>query len=216
MVVDISNPNLRRHGPGGITVLMQCASEGREDDVAALLAAGADVDAVDRFGSTALIFASTHGHTGVVRILIEAHADINFLTRNYLTPRGLTPLSWACQSGPWLIAKILLEAGADYTWTDHYYLSLEQGQRRILRLLVEHGAPISTNATDIERCERNESAFLYHDKVKAAGGYDALVKKHRTILASVVDKVVEAKFGRRAPREVCEHVGAFVAPPGGS
>ena len=34
--------------------------------------------------------------------------------------------------------------------------------------------------------------------------------------SSVVDKVVEAKFGRRAPQEVCEHVGAFVAPPGGS
>ena len=56
----------------------------------------------------------------------------------------------------------------------------------------------------------------YHDKVKAAGGYDALVKQHRRILASVVDKVVEAKFGRRAPQEVCAHAALFIAPPGGS
>ena len=61
----------------------------------------------------------------------------------------------------------------------------------------------------------NEAAWLYHDRVVAAGGYDALVKQHRRILASVVDKVVEAKFGRRAPQEVCAHVVTFWTPPGG-
>ena len=61
-----------------------------------------------------------------------------------------------------------------------------------------------------------EDTWAYHQKVVAAGGYDALVKKHREILASVVDKVVEAKFRRRAPQEVCAHVALFIAPPGGS
>ena len=56
----------------------------------------------------------------------------------------------------------------------------------------------------------------YHDKVVAAGGWDAWVKKHREILASIVDKVVEAKFRRHAPKEVCAHVALFIAPPGGS
>jgi hypothetical protein len=62
----------------------------------------------------------------------------------------------------------------------------------------------------------NEAAWDYHEKVKAAGGYDALVKQHRRILASVVDKVVEAKYGRRAPQEVCAHAALFIAPLGGS
>ena len=64
--------------------------------------------------------------------------------------------------------------------------------------------------------ETLEAAWAYHKKVVAAGGYDALVKKHREILASIVDKVVEAKFRRRAPKEVCAHVALFIAPPGGS
>ena len=62
----------------------------------------------------------------------------------------------------------------------------------------------------------NEAAWAYHDNLIAAGGYEALVKKHREILASVVDKVVEAKFRRRAPQEVCAHVALFISPPGGS
>ena len=65
-------------------------------------------------------------------------------------------------------------------------------------------------------CENMNVTWAYHDKIVAAGGWDAWVKKHREILASIVDKVVEAKFRRRAPKEVCAHVALFIAPPGGS
>ena len=72
-----------------------------------------------------------------------------------------------------------------------------------------------TGNTDIDRNAYSKSSFAYHDAVVAAGGYEPFVKKHRVLLSSVVDKVVEAKFGRRAPREVCAHVVTFWTPPGG-
>lgn len=51
---------------------MLAVSHGRVAMVKLLLSCGADVNAQDREGSTALMCASEHGHTHIVRLLLES------------------------------------------------------------------------------------------------------------------------------------------------
>ena len=255
--------------------LHEAARRGHESAVPVLLAAGAEVDAGDDHGTTALHLACfSCRNLGIVRLLLEANADVNKPTGDagwtplhcainqpdrphayglYSGPestacvrllleagadatlqngQGFTPLHKAAYYGNASVAEALIAAGADLNVKDLVYqrgspyaVALENGHRRVLRVLLQHGAvpdphvyrrrpPVVIDS--VVHQSHNEPAWLYHDRVVAAGGFTALVKQHRRILASVVDKVVEAKFGRRAPQEVCAHAALFIAPPGGS
>ena len=68
---------------------------------------GADVNVRNRWGETALLWASYVGHTEVVELLIEKGADINVLDNN-----GYTALMWASKKGHTEVVKLLKEAGA--------------------------------------------------------------------------------------------------------
>lgn len=59
------------------TPLFLAAYEGRVEIVQALIASGADVNAVDRFGNNALREAISAGHHDIVRLLLEAGAKPN-------------------------------------------------------------------------------------------------------------------------------------------
>lgn len=86
----------------------------------------------------------------------------------------------------------------------------------MLGLLLQHGAAVTAIPRETRlRIPHNECTYLYHERVVKAGGYDALVKTRRRVLSGFVDKCVEGKFGRQAPAEVCGHMAAFLAPPGG-
>lgn len=77
-----------------ITDLMKAASAGDLARVRALLAAGADINAADIFGNTALLYAVLEGQDAVVRALLEAGADPQ--AKNQI---GVTPLSAAKARG---------------------------------------------------------------------------------------------------------------------
>ncbi len=55
---------------------MTAARTGRVGPVKALLARGAKVDAKERKGQTALMWAAAEGHAAVVELLIKAGADV--------------------------------------------------------------------------------------------------------------------------------------------
>jgi ankyrin repeat protein len=83
------------------------------DDVATidrLLESGADVDARDRYGQTALMLAAPRGHEAAVRRLIEAGADLD-VTAKY----GLSALMLAVVNHQGAVARALAAAGADLT-----------------------------------------------------------------------------------------------------
>ena len=94
------------------TGLIRAADRGFTTIVARLLETDIDVDHVNRLGWTALLEAIILGggdsaHTEVVRLLVEAGADVELADG-----QGVTPLAHAEQSGYHEIAAILREAEA--------------------------------------------------------------------------------------------------------
>jgi ankyrin repeat protein len=94
------------------TGLIRAADRGYTTIVARLLETEVDVDHVNRLGWTALLEAIILGegdetHTEVVRLLVEAGADVNLADG-----QGVTPLAHAEQSGYAELAEILRAAGA--------------------------------------------------------------------------------------------------------
>jgi ankyrin repeat protein len=63
-----------QRGPGGEPVLSQAARTGDADLVAALLDAGAAVEAASACGNTALMEAAARGHLDVVKLLLARGA----------------------------------------------------------------------------------------------------------------------------------------------
>ena len=88
--------------------LWDAAWDGRTAVVELLLAAGADVDAKDEDGWTALHYAATRGHTAVVELLLAAGADVNAQSN-----AGGTALHYAAFYGHSAVVELLLAAGAD-------------------------------------------------------------------------------------------------------
>ncbi len=80
---------LMEEEPGGDinSNLITAAIEGDVAGIQALLEQGADVNAKDSDGATALIFAASEGHKDVVKVLLDSGADVNatdFLGQNAL------------------------------------------------------------------------------------------------------------------------------------
>jgi hypothetical protein len=72
------------------------------------LDSGADVNARDRYGQTALMLAAHSGHRELVEVLIAGRADLN-VTAKF----GLSALMLAVIAGHTDIARLLVRAGAD-------------------------------------------------------------------------------------------------------
>src|SRR5262249_2971059 len=70
--------------------------------------AGAAVDAKDRIGQTALMWAAADGHADVVETLVRAGADAHARLKS-----GFTPLLFAAREGRIGAVRALLNAGVD-------------------------------------------------------------------------------------------------------
>ncbi|HEX4944237.1 MAG TPA: ankyrin repeat domain-containing protein [Usitatibacteraceae bacterium] len=97
----------------GTTALMLAARLGNSRMVAALLAAGADVNAADALGFTPLFHACYNldedcGYPGVVQLLLDAGAD-----KEAKIGYGVRPLMYAAGNGEAGVVEVLLRAGAD-------------------------------------------------------------------------------------------------------
>jgi ankyrin repeat protein len=150
----------------GETVLMTCARAGDARAVRALLAGGADANAKEHeHQQTALMWAAAQQHPDVVRLLIEARADIRARSLTYAqtvvgeqTQRagreelnytvlrgGVTPLLFTARVGDVESARLLLKAGADPNdaqpdGVSALVLAAHSGNGNVAAALLEHGA----------------------------------------------------------------------------
>ena len=95
--------------------LLVAAEKGHTTKLGALLTGGADANARDRHGFSALMKAALYGHTTIVEMLLERGADLNVGDEN-----GWTPLMSAASNGNPEIVELLLRKGANVNAKDRF------------------------------------------------------------------------------------------------
>jgi uncharacterized protein len=152
---DVESPNI-----DGQTTLMVVARTSRVDAAQALLRRGAKVDAVEQWrGQTALMWAAAESQPAMVKLLVEAGADVNARSKVnnwqrqvtaepraiYRPAGGLTPLLYSAREGCIDCAKYLAAAGADLNLADPeqvspLLLSILNGHFDLAAYLIQKGA----------------------------------------------------------------------------
>jgi ankyrin len=128
--------------PSGETPLMAAAQRGDVETVRALLKGGANPNAKQAgTGHTALMWALTERHAGVVDALVKHGADVNLASTT-----GFTPLMFAAQQGDVDSAHILLDAKArpsdaqPKTGLTALMVASAMVQTKVVDALLENGA----------------------------------------------------------------------------
>ena len=120
------------------------AMRGDLDEVRELLRSGADVNAPQSDGLTALHWAADNGDAAVARVLIYAGANLAPLTRN----DAYTPMHMAARGGHAEVIGQLVEAGADpavatsRTGVTPMHLAAKAGSGEAIRTLAAGGAEV--------------------------------------------------------------------------
>jgi len=125
----------------GTTALHRAVYEGDVAGARKLIAAGADVRAVNQFGATPLMLAASTGNAELVKLLLDAGASANERTEE-----GQTPLMAVARTGNVEAAKLLLARGAEVDareqWGGQTALmwAAAQSQPQMIRLLLSRHA----------------------------------------------------------------------------
>jgi ankyrin repeat protein len=131
--------NLDARGPRQATLLMHAAAFGNPRSMKILLDAGADPNAKDSFGATALVWAA--GDAAKAKLLVERGADVNAQT-----VQGRTPLIVAAaHDGNARTVRLLLNKGADIHAADAagdtaMTVAAAAGDLETIKLLLARGA----------------------------------------------------------------------------
>ena len=159
-----ADPNLAPQT--GHTPLMNVARQGDAEAVKALLEHRADPNAKETAdGQTALMWAVAARHPDVVRLLLDAHADVRARARSWtqrmvlccqlyggdheteamVAMGGFTPLLFAAQYGDVETVRLLLAAGADVKETapdgeSAVVIAAHMGQSEVGAVLLDSGA----------------------------------------------------------------------------
>lgn len=122
--------------------LFEAARTGDIAKVKTLLDQGVDVNTKNRYGATALSYASDKGHIELARLLIERGADVNAADTFYSAP----PITWALMNGHTEVVKLLLQKGANAD--DALLGSLEAENVDTVKLVLENSKPSAKALSD--------------------------------------------------------------------
>lgn len=123
--------------------VIQAVLDGRDGDLATLIAQKANVNALDGAGVSALGLAVSSGDTALVDRLLKAHANPNLA--NAL---GVTPLFVAIENGSDELARMLLDSGADpnvaqVNGETPLMVAVRNGEVEIVRMLLAKKAKVN-------------------------------------------------------------------------
>ena len=113
------------------------------DEIKELLKKGADVNASNKYGDTALMMAVYNGHLEVVKYLAECGVDVNASDKH-----GRTALMNASENGHLEVVKYLVERGAQLDIQDKNGWTALIGAARggyleVVKYLVQNGADVN-------------------------------------------------------------------------
>jgi ankyrin repeat protein len=155
--------NVESPNADGQTALMVVARTSNVDAARLLLSHGANVNAVEQWKEqTALIWAAAENQPAMVKVLVDAGADVNARSKVHNWERqvtaearaiarpsgGLTPLLYAARQGCLDCVKVLAEAGADLDLGDPdnvspLLMATLNGRWDIAKHLINKGANVN-------------------------------------------------------------------------
>jgi ankyrin repeat protein len=154
--------------------LIDAARNGDVEAVRSLLSEGADVNAAQGDGMTALHWAAELAHTAVADLLLSVGADVEAKTRI----GSYTPLHLASRSGNGPIASALLDAGADpqATTTNSgvtplHLAAAALGGAEVVTELLMHGAEV-----DAREASSGQTALMFAASFNRAEAVAALLE----------------------------------------
>jgi ankyrin repeat protein len=135
------------------------------EEVERLIKEGADIDAKDSDGQTALVFASKKGHSVIVELLLKHDADINAKDSG-----GGTALMWASVNSHIAITQILLEAGSDINARNDY------GNKAIhFARTVEMAQVLIANYADPEAIGRDDQTLMQRLQINPEANSELII-----------------------------------------
>jgi len=135
--------------PDGTTPLHRAVQQDRLDDVQALLTAGANVNAKNRYGVTPLLVAATNGNAPIAQALLKAGADVRVIV-----PETGSILMAASRTGNPEVIRLLLGAGADVNFAEPHsgqtalMWAAAEGHSEAVKALLTGGAKVNAQAQD--------------------------------------------------------------------
>ena len=133
--------NGNRDRVDGLALRLAC-KRGNTEIARLVLAHGANVNAPNSSGDTAILNACFYGHAEIVRLLLEAGADFGQQRRGY------TPLSIACQMNNVECALLCIRSGSNVDLANDHgmtplHVACRKGCAESVNLLLHHGASMS-------------------------------------------------------------------------
>jgi len=130
------------------STVIEAARSGDKEAVRALLKQGADVNAAEGDGTTALHWAARAGDAELVQMLLYAGTNVKATTRL----GAYTPLMMAAQAGHSAVVAALLTGGSDVkatstTGTTPLMFAAQSGDPRTVTMLVEGGSDVDARET---------------------------------------------------------------------
>ncbi|WP_339267023.1 ankyrin repeat domain-containing protein [Paenibacillus sp. FSL K6-1330] len=116
LLLSACQPNLEKEEVQNMDhELIEYAEQGNTEQVRQLLQSGANINATDEQGRTAVMAATYHNHVGTVEALIQAGADINIRDKQLNNV-----FLYAGAEGMMEILRLAIEADADVTLTNRF------------------------------------------------------------------------------------------------
>jgi ankyrin repeat protein/serine/threonine protein kinase len=164
--------------------LVHAAQDGDAERARVLTESGADANATNEYGATALMVAADNGHVSAVRFLTERGADVNAKTEG-----EWTALVRAARNGHIDVVRFLIEHGADLKTTEGETALMGAARNDhmdIIRFLIDHDAVVDAKDeygwTALMRAARNGHAEVARFLIEHDADVDAKMVEGETAL----------------------------------